>query len=179
MKNKFLLMGLLFSGFASAQAEYVSLHSGQNVIDINADGLKDILFIADYDNNTSHPSQTMNIFIKNKQGGYNSVPCPQASGFTWADIRLSASGVKIYDYRLLVYHNGYSVVSAEKFATDNDGSDVLNSGLVRINRYVITEGENDPGVPAFQWSLAGSYITKEKFNDVDEALKNINMDEFK
>jgi len=179
MKNKILAVGLLFSGLACAQPDYVSLKNGINLIDINADGVKDIVFSAIYDNNTSHPSQTINVFIKNKHGGYNIVPYPEASGFTWADVSLSASTTKIYDYKLIRSQKKYFMVSAEKFVTAQNGSDVSDLTRVKISRYIMVEGGNDPGIPAFQWNQAGSYITKEKYNDVDDALKNIKMDDFK
>ncbi|WP_409451089.1 carbapenem self-resistance protein CarG family protein [Erwinia sp.] len=176
--NKFFMAALLFSGQAFASPEEMLLKNGENIVDINSDGIKDIIFIANYDNNTSHPSRTMNVFISNKQGDYNSIPCPQASGFTWADVSLSASGVKIYDYKLVNYQNRYFMVSAEKADIDKSG-DIADSAPVRINRYVIAQDESDPGIPAFQWRLAGSYITEKKFEDVTDALKKLNMDDFK
>ena len=179
MNNKILVLGLLFSGLACAQPDCVSLKNGINLIDINADGMKDIIFSASYDNNTSHPSQTINVFVKNKHGGYNIVPYPEASGFTWADVSLSASTTKIYDYKLIKSRNKYFMVSAEKFITAKNNGDITDLTRVKMNRYIIVEGGNDPGIPAFQWNQAGSYVTKEKYNDVDDALKNINMDDFK
>lgn len=71
------------------------------------------------------------------------------------------------------------MVSAEKFVTAQNGSDVSDLTRVKISRYIMVEGGNDPGIPAFQWNQAGSYITKQKYNDVDDALKNIKMDDFK
>lgn len=179
MNNKSLALALLFSSLTYAHTDYVPLKNGINLIDINADGLKDIIFSARYDNNTSHPSQTITVFIKNIHGGYNIVPYPESSGFTWSDFSLSASTTKIYGYKLIRWKNKYFMVSAEKFVTAQNSSDVSDSMRVKVKRYVMVESRNDPGVPAFQWNLAGSYITKESYNDVDDALKEIKMDAFK
>lgn len=179
MNNKYLALALLFSSLTYAHTDYVSLKNGINLIDINADGVKDIIFSACYDNNTSHPSQTITVFIKNIYGGYNIVPYPEASGFTWSDFSLSASTTKIYGYKLIRSKNKYFMVSAEKFVTAQNSSDVSDSMRVKVNRYIMVESRNDPGVPAFQWNQAGSYITKENYNDVDDALKKIKMDAFK
>lgn len=179
MKSKYLVLVVLFSSLSYAHTDFVSLKNGMNLIDINADGVKDIVFSATYDNNTSHPSHTVTVFIKNIHGGYNIVPYPEANSFTWSDFSLSASTTKIYGYKLVRLKNKYFMVSAEKFVTAQNSSDVSDSMRVKVNRYIMVETRDDPGVPTFQWNQAGSYITKEKYNDVDDALMKIKMDSFK
>lgn len=94
------MLMLISPGAFSAEYSKVMLKKGVNMLDVNGDGLKDIVIDAIFDNNTSHPNHTMTIFIKNKNGEYNIIPVPNDTGFTWSDFSLSASTIKITNYQL-------------------------------------------------------------------------------
>ena len=147
------------------------------MLDINGDGLKDIVIYAKFDNNTSHPNNTMTLFIKNKNGEYNIVPALDDSGFTWSDFSLSASTTKITDYRLYKKANGHFVVNAYKLATKQNGEDVSDELPVKFSRYDIKTNHESPGVSLFYWDLTKTYISKERYRDTDEAFNHLSLEE--
>ncbi|WAH61549.1 hypothetical protein LZ023_37705 (plasmid) [Pseudomonas silvicola] len=85
--------------FGAQGATRVGLLAGANNIDLNQDGIPDLLVSATFDNNTSHPSQTLSAFI-NKNGNWFILPVPDDDGFTWSDFRLAGSSDKIIGFEL-------------------------------------------------------------------------------
>lgn len=144
------------------------------MIDINGDSIQDLVIYAKFDNNTSHPNKTMSIFIRNKNGGYNIVPVPHDAGFTWFDFSLSASTIKITDYRLYKKVNGYFIISAYKLADEN-GEDISNKLQVKFTRYDIQTNHESPGIPLFYWDITKAYVTKERYDDIDDAFNNVDV----
>lgn len=65
-----ILTAILISLPASLQADtHIYLKKGLNSIDSNGDGIPDAVFSATYDNKTSHPSKTLNIFVSQEKAG--------------------------------------------------------------------------------------------------------------
>jgi hypothetical protein len=174
-RNLFIiaLLMLISPGAFSGEYSKVMLKKGVNMLDVNGDGVKDIVIDAIFDNNTSHPNHTMTIFIKNKKGEYNIIPIPNDTGFTWSDFSLSASTIKITNYQLYKKANGYFVVSAYKLASKQHGEDVTDALPVKFSRYDIKINDQDPGVSLFYWELTRAYVTKERYSDTDEAFNHI------
>jgi len=52
----------------------ISLQQGVNSIDVNNDGLMDYVFLAQFDNNKSHPSVSITFYIQKPEGGYSLMP---------------------------------------------------------------------------------------------------------
>lgn len=69
MKLKKLIYLLLLASFMSNSSTLVMLKDGQNNIDLNNNGITDIIFLASFDNNTSHPNRTATIFMKDNKNG--------------------------------------------------------------------------------------------------------------
>jgi len=174
--NKGLLLSLLLvtmNSFSSSSSR-VMLKDGINLLDINGDGVKDLIIDSRFENNTSHPNNTMTIFIKNKQGKYHIVPVPNDLGFTWSDFILSASTVKISGYALYKKNPGHFIVSAHKLTGGKYGDDVADALPVKFIRYDMNTYQDAPGVPPFSWEYTSAYITSEKYLDIDEAFKHFN-----
>ncbi|CCJ72192.1 CpmJ protein [Cronobacter condimenti 1330] len=71
MKLSALFFALLLTS-ACVHAEQitpVALKDGPNTLDLNQDGIADLLLSATYDNNTSHPSSTLTIYIQKDTRG--------------------------------------------------------------------------------------------------------------
>ncbi|MBH2547976.1 spore coat protein CotH [Serratia marcescens] len=171
---------LILTPLSVLAGEYgkVSLIEGVNMLDVNGDGVKDIVIYAKFDNNTSHPNNTMTIFIKNNKK-YNIVPVPNDAGFTWFDFSLSASTTKIIDYQLYKKNNGYFVVSAYKLASKQYGEDVSDELPVKFSRYDIKINNESPGVSLFYWDITKTYVSKERYSDTDKAFNNLNIEVLK
>ncbi|CAI1792186.1 carbapenem self-resistance protein CarG family protein [Serratia plymuthica] len=172
----FISLFMLISINASASDhEKVVLKEGINMMDVNGDGFKDIVIYAKFDNNTSHPSNTMTIFIKNKNGEYNIVPVPSDAGFSWFDFSLSASTIKITGYELYKKAHGYFVISAYKLTGKENGEDVSDDLPVKFSRYDIKINNESPGAALFYWDLTKVYVTHKKYSDIDEAFNHLNV----
>ncbi|EOC0210273.1 carbapenem self-resistance protein CarG family protein [Cronobacter dublinensis] len=155
----------------------VALKDGPNMLDLNQDGIADLLLSATYDNNTSHPSSTLTIYIQ-KDHAWLIVPVPDGEGFTWSDFRLSASTTKISGYELYQANHIFYLVSAVKVADASESADLTDATAVTFTRYRIASNTQDPGVSAFFWQPAGTYTTDTSFNDIDDAFRTLNMDKF-
>ncbi|MEB8681013.1 CpmJ protein [Cronobacter malonaticus] len=172
------IASLLMAGSASAsQAVPVALKDGPNTLDINQDGANDLIFSATYDNNTSHPSSTLTVYIQ-KDHAWLIVPVPDDDGFTWSDFRLSASTTKISGYEPYQVNHIFYLVRAVKIAESSESTDLTDATKVKFTRYRIASNSTDPGVAAFFWQPSGSYVTDAAYSDVDDAFRTLNMDKF-
>ncbi|WP_227508917.1 carbapenem self-resistance protein CarG family protein [Klebsiella aerogenes] len=156
----------------------IHLKPGGNNIDLNGDGIPDVVFSAIYDNNTSHPGATLSIYIRQKNNWYI-VPVPDDDGFIWTDLKLSASVIKIAGVELYRYKSKVYLVRAVKDAGQAEHEDLTDSSRVKFSRFLLAHNNDDPGTATFYWESAGVYITKDSFDDVDEAFKCLEMENFK
>lgn len=156
----------------------INLKEGVNSIDLNNDGVPDNVFMAIYDNNTSHPSQTLTVFV-NQGKHWFILPVPDDDGFTWADFRLSASALKISGFELHRYKSHVYLVRALKYAGETGSEDISDVSRVKFLRYRLAENHTDPGTSVYDWNAAGSFVTEKKYNDVDEAFQSLSMEAFR
>lgn len=174
-----LLATILVSHSAVCGSETrINLKEGINSIDLNNDGIPDNVFMATYDNNTSHPSQTITVFV-NQGKNWFILPVPDDDGFTWADLRLSASTLKVSGFELHRYKNHVYLVRALKYAGKTGSEDISDKSRVKFSRYCLVENHTDPGTSVYNWDVAGSFITENTFNDVDEAFQSLSMEAFR
>ena len=182
MKNNSLviLLSLLISFTVyTKESSKVTLKEGINALDINGDGINDLVVYSKFENNTSHPNHTMTIFVIDQQGKYYILPVANDTGFTWSDFILSASTIKIADYALYKKQKGYFIVSAHKISDGIYGDDMSDSLPVKFTRYDMNTGQDTPGVPLYSWEYKSSYITTEKYSDIDEAFKHFQTERLK
>ncbi|AWK40816.1 MULTISPECIES: carbapenem biosynthesis protein CpmG [Photorhabdus] len=175
MKNKFYLIFILLFSFEAFShcGNKVNLKDGINLIDLNGDGKKDVIFYAKFENNTSHPSNTLTVFIKNKNGKFNIVPLPNDTGFTWFDFKLSASEIKIQDYELRVKNGVYYIIF---FRKKNNDDDIFGEYPVEFIKYDIKYNNEVPGISNYYWDYTKSYLTKKKYKNVSDAMTEYNME---
>ncbi len=174
-----MLIAILISLPASAHADSrIYLKKGLNSIDLNEDGIPDTVFSATYDNNTSHPSDTLNIFIRQGKN-WLIVPVPDGDGFTWTDLKLSASTVKITGTELHRYKGHVYLIRAIKYAGSAGGGDLTDKTRVRFSRFWLEENNDDPGTSVFYWGQAGTYLSEQTFDEVDEAFQILDMEKFR
>ncbi|ORM62818.1 CpmJ protein [Pantoea rodasii] len=164
--------------FGAQAATRVELLAGANNIDLNQDGVPDLLVSATFDNNTSHPSQTLSAFI-NKNGNWYILPVPDDDGFTWSDFRLAGSSDKIIGFELHNIQGVYYLIRAMKFSSNQDNDDMTEAAKIKFSRYRVAESSEEPGAPVFYWQLSGSYTTSQTYDDVDQAFAQLKIDEFK
>ncbi|MCS3429714.1 carbapenem self-resistance protein CarG family protein [Klebsiella sp. BIGb0407] len=175
----FLLSLLIPFTVCANNTSKVTLREGVNMLDINGDGIKDLVVYSKFENNTSHPNQTMTIFVVDRQGKYHILPVANDTGFTWSDFILSASTIKIADYALYKKQKGYFIVSAQKKAGGKYGDDMSDALPVKFTRYDMNTDQNAPGVPLYSWEHKSSYVTTEKYPDTDEAFKHFQIEKLK
>lgn len=174
-----MLAAMLISLPALSQADtHIYLKKGLNSIDLNDDGIPDTVFSATYDNNTSHPSETLNIFIRQGKDWFI-VPVPDDDGFTWTDLRLSASTLKVSGIELHRYKGRVYLIRAVKYAGSSGGGDLTDKSRVRFSRFRLEENNDDPGTSAFYWDPAGIYLTEQTFDEVNEAFLVLDMEKFR
>lgn len=180
MKALFIMLtAILISLPASSHADSrIYLKKGLNSIDLNDDGIPDTVFSATYDNNTSHPSDTLNIFIRQGKNWFI-VPVPDDDGFTWTDLRLSASTIKVSGTELHRYKGCVYLIRAIKYAGSSGGRDLTDKTQVRFSRFRLEENNDDPGTSVFYWGPAGIYLSKQTFDEVNEAFQILDMEKFR
>ncbi|WP_413735081.1 carbapenem self-resistance protein CarG family protein [Sodalis sp. RH21] len=169
MRVNYLLGLLLFSACPQAASlSPVPLKPGPNLLDLNHDGRADYIMLAQFDNNTSHPSSGISFFIAKPDGGYSVVPVAGGEGFIWFDYRLSASALRIHGYRL--YRDGvhYYLIGAHK-----TGEDLTDPQPVLFDVYQLEETRDDPGVPLYGWQLRHTFTSSRHYQSVDRAFVEI------
>jgi len=180
IKQGIMLALLMISTHALAnETSKVILKEGSNLLDINGDGVDDLVVYSRFENNTSHPNNTMTIFMIDPQGKYHILPVANDIGFTWSDFILSASTIKIADYALYKKPGGYFIVSARKLTGGEHGEDVSDDLPVKFTRYDINSYQDAPGVPPYFWEYRGAYMTTEKYHDIDDAFVHFTSDMIK
>ena len=156
----------------AAALSTVALKDGINRLDLNQDGGKDYVIVAQFDNNTSHPNLGLTFFIKRPDGGHSIMPVANSDMFTWFDYRLSAAAdFLVQDNRLFLSAKHYFLVTAKK-----QGENVFDPAKVILTIYRFTESQNDPGVPLYEWSERKRLVTQNTYQSVDEAYKEVNED---
>ncbi|EKT62918.1 carbapenem self-resistance protein CarG family protein [Providencia burhodogranariea] len=178
ISKKFLIIILFSLSFNLYSSTLVKLKDGHNYIDLNGNGTKDIVFFASFDNNTSHPNHTATFFMR-KNNRWSIILVPDDDGFVWSDFSLSASMTKIVDFELHQYKNTYFMIKGIKFSELYNRSDLTDYTKIKFTRYKIVSNHTDPGVPELYWQPTGSYLTNEKYLNVDEAFKLLDMSKFK
>lgn len=176
-KLKFIAYILVALSFTANGSTLYTLKEGLNNVDLNNNGTQDLIVFAIFDNNTSHPNQTASIFIR-ERGQYSIVPAPDDSSFVWSDFSLSASATKIVDFELHKYNSTYFMIRGEKYADKYEPEDLSDATVVKFTRYKIANSESDPGISAYYWKPSGSYITSEKYLNVNDAFRVLNMGKF-
>ncbi|ADU71469.1 hypothetical protein [Pantoea sp. At-9b] len=165
----FLLLLWVISGTAAISP--VTLKPGPNYLDLNHDGTKDLVVMAQFDNNTSHPNIGLTFFIRCTGGGYCIMPVANSNLFTWFDYRLSADAeFLVQDNRLFQYKNRFYLISVQKV-----GDDVFESGKIEIKIYKFSESRDDPGVPLYDWTLHKKALTKKEYLSATEAYQDIDV----
>ncbi|ERT10370.1 carbapenem self-resistance protein CarG family protein, partial [Photorhabdus temperata] len=154
-----------FNAF-SCNGRKVNLKNGSNFIDLNSDGIKDVVFYAEFENNTSHPSNTLTFFIKNAKGKFNIIPLPNDTGFTWFDFKLSASEIKVQDYELRVKNGVYYIILSIK----QKKGDIFESSPIEFIIYKMAYNDADAGISDYYWAYFDKFVTKRKYKSVNDAI---------
>lgn len=170
---------IIFSGFAYGgnKIEKV-LKQGVNVVESSSLNTSVIFVRSVYDNNTSHPSNTLSVFVKHKNE-WHITSTPDDDGFIWSDILLSASTVKIVGYKVLSYNGSLHIIKAVKNAGVNDNVDLSGKSKVDFKKFTLSRNDIEPGVPIYTWNTSGSYLSDKEYIDVDVALEDVELRKFK
>ncbi|MCW2488258.1 CpmJ protein [Candidatus Symbiopectobacterium sp. NZEC127] len=142
----------------------VPLQQGVNNLALAHPTSADFAVLATFENNTSHPNRGLSFYIKTPDG-YSLVPLPNSDAFIWFDYRIAASRQKIFDFQLVRYPQGLRLITAEKV-----GEDLTDAQPVKLQRYVLQESHDDPGVPLYTWHEEKSVVTPQSYEDVDTVL---------
>nr|WP_310617705.1 CpmJ protein [Pantoea cypripedii] len=173
--NRNLLTGLmLWLTSCIAVASPVTLKPGINYMDLNHDGIKDMVVMAQFDNNTSHPNLGLTFIVSCPNGGYCIMPVANSNLFTWFDYRLSADAeFLVQDNRLYKFRNRYFLMTATK-----KGENAFEPGKTELRTYRFTESRDDPGVPLYDWVLHKTQLTKNAYQSASEAWQEVDEEVF-
>ncbi len=149
---------------SAAGLSLVPLQPGVNNLSLAHPTSADFAVLATFENNTSHPNRSLSFYIKTPDG-YSLAPLPNSDAFIWFDYRIAASRQKIFDFQLVRYPQGLRLITAEKV-----GEDLTDAQPIKLQRYVLQESHDDPGVPLYIWHEEKSIVTTQSYEDVDSVL---------
>lgn len=149
---------------SAAGLSLVPLQPGVNTLSLAHPTSEDFAVLATFENNTSHPNRGLSFYIKTPDG-YSLVPLPNSDAFIWFNYRIAASRQKIFDFQLVRYPQGVRLITAEKV-----GEDLTDTQPVKLQRYVLQESHDAPGVPLYTWHEEKTVVTTQSYEDVDTVL---------
>ncbi|MBU2708422.1 hypothetical protein KCM76_20685 [Zooshikella marina] len=171
MLLRFAIMYLCLISIWGTASEYevIKLKNGSNQLDLNGDGVKDIVFKGMFDNNTSFVNYSYTFFIKTKYNDFIHVPIGEShSDIIYWDGRLSGIGYLYQDLKLIKFKSILLLVTAVK---ENHGSFDKEKGLLSF--YFLKKGAQHPGQIPYQWIRYNSKHSENKYYSVDEAFDEI------
>lgn len=168
--NHYLMAAIiLWTSSTVAALSPITLKPGTNYLDLNRDQVKDMVVMAQFDNNTSHPNLGLTFFVSCTDGGYCIMPVANSNLFTWFDYRLSAdTEFLVQDNRLYQLQNGFYLVSALK-----NGDNPFETSKITLRIYKFTESRNDPGVPLYDWVLHKTVVTTKSYLSATAAYQEV------
>jgi len=163
-----LTTATLFISFDTFALSIISLQQGVNNIDLNNDGLTDYVLVAQYDNNKSHPSDTITFYVQKPEGGFSIVPSIVEGEFSYFSLSLSGSNVMISGLSLV--RNGTVVY----FTTaDKSVISAYDKHPIHYSFYQLLENDDHPGVPLYQWYKVSSASSNQPYLSVEESFKEL------
>jgi len=153
----------------------IPLQQGVNSIDINNDGLMDYAFLAQFDDNKSHPSNSITFYIQKPEGGYSLMPSIVDQEFPYFSLSLSGSDVMVSGFTLIHKQGKVLFTTADKSIIS-----AYDKHKINYTFYEFIEDDDHPGVPLYRWrkitsaSSTGTYIAvNESYSELEEILLEI------
>ncbi len=169
--NRIVLACLFFSLALSVSAEsLIKIKQGVNNIDLNDDGRNDLVLLAHYDNNKSHPSQAISFYINKPEGGYSIMPSIEKSQFSYFDLALSGSNVRVSSFALFRQSNKVFFVTADKQIIS-----AYDPEHFAYTLYELIESDDHPGIPLYQWIKKSSATSTYKYLSAEESFTELNL----
>lgn len=163
-----------FKGF-----EVIGLRNGLNEIDINGDGLKDLIFIAWRENYTAHGSDIFNFYLQFKSEirpteKWYHVPFFNDSGMPNRDYLGTEMGADciLSDLRVIRPRSPKKAPVTIVIGVRDFGESYADRALVTFLVYELRYNkEGNPGAPPYYFQHAKTIQGKNKYCDINEAFQ--------
>jgi hypothetical protein len=152
----------------------LEIKQGANTLDLNGDGRSDLVVLAHYDNNKSHPSQSISFYVNKPEGGYSIMPSIDEKQFSYFDLALSGSNVKVSGFALFQHHNKVFFVTSDKQTISAYDPDEFTFTL-----YELSESDDHPGIPLYQWIKVSSASSTAQYLSAEESFTELTSQFFK
>jgi len=146
----------------------ISLQQGVNSIDVNNDGLMDYVFLAQFDNNKSHPSVSITFYIQKPEGGYSLMPSIVDQEFPYFSLSLSGSDVMVSGFTLIQDEGKIFFTTADKNIISAYDKHKINYAF-----YEFVEDDDHPGIPLFRWRKIASTSSTHAYIAVNESYSEL------
>lgn len=164
----FFCLCLVLTSTAGASG-LLGIKQGANQIDLNGDGRNDLVLLANFDNNKSHPSQVISFYINKPDGGYSILPSIDENQFSYFDLALSGSNVKVSSFALYKARNQVFFITSDKQTINAFDQDNFS-----FNVYALRESDEHPGIPLYQWVKLSSVMSHGKYLSAEESFSELN-----
>jgi len=146
----------------------IPLQQGVNSIDLNNDGLMDYAFLAQFDNNKSHPSNSITFYIQKPEGGYSLMPSIVDQEFPYFSLSLSGSDVMVSGFQLIRDESKIFFTTADKNIIS-----AYDKHKISYAFYEFIEDDDHPGAPLFRWRKIASASSTKTYIAVNESYSEL------
>lgn len=169
IKRLFLAV-LLCASFSAFALDLIQMKQGVNSADLNGDGRVDYFFLAQYDNNKSHPSKTITFYIQKPEGGYSIMPSIVQHEFTYFSLSLSGSNIAVSDFSLVRDKEKFYFVTSDKISINAYDKQTFNFTL-----YQFVENEDNPGASLYSWEKTAEATSSSKYISAIDSFKELEL----
>lgn len=161
---------LIFISFSTSAVELIEMKQGSNTEDLNGDGRLDYFFLAQHDNNKSHPSQTITFYIQKPEGGYSIMPSIVKNEFSYFSLSLSGSNVTVSSFALIRDQEKVYFVTASKVSMNAYDRQKFNYSL-----YQFIENEDNPGAALYSWGKKDEATSINQYQSANDAFAEVGL----
>ncbi|MEH6826191.1 MAG: hypothetical protein V7629_20060 [Motiliproteus sp.] len=166
-----LVLSVSINAFAF---EFIDVKQGVNGVDLNIDGRMDYVLLAQYDNNKSHPNQSITFYIQKPEGGYSIMPSVVGNEFTYFALSLAGTNEMVNGFSLLNFNGHVYFATADKKARSP-----YDYQKFAYTLYKFMTSDDHPGAPLYSWIKVDKANSLNEYMSSDESFVELGLHFFK
>lgn len=167
---KFLLGFFAYGIPILAISTEIKLHYGINLIDLNNDGIEDIVLKSRFDLTNLSAVDMLTVYIQGNDDSVHLVPSTYANSTNLYSTQIKGTEITISDFKFVMNKEQVILLNLEKI-----GNHLTQATPIRISSYLLSERKNSKSTQ-YQWDISSYCVTTSFYMSVEEALMDECLD---